>query len=311
VVDASVVIVSWNVRELLSGCIHSVMASRGDLAIQVIVVDNASDDGTAKAVEQDFPEVELVASAANLGFGRANNVGLSKAVGRQVLFLNPDTVVGNDALSKMVAFLDSHNEFDLVGPRLVSPDGSPQWVAARRPPSPAMLLFGALYLHRVPLFGRRLRRRMVQGYDLNVSQEVEAISGAAMLGRRNVLQDVRGFDETFLYTGEDIDLCLRLRERGSRIFFLADALIVHFGGQSSSQAWARSGTLGVLSTERYLTRFYGRPQATAYRLVVQLVQMPLMVLVGLAKALLGRGDRDELRQRLRFANAIWRWREWD
>jgi GT2 family glycosyltransferase len=275
----------------------------------VIVVDNASADGTAEALARDFPDVELVASATNLGFGRANNVGLGKAAGRHVLFLNPDTVVGADALSKMVAFLDSHDEFDLVGPRLVSPDGSPQWVAARRPPSPALMLFGALYLHRVPLVGRGLRGRMVEHYDLTASQEVEAISGAAMLGRRHVLQDVSGFDETFLYTGEDIDLCLRLTERGSRIYYLADAVIVHFGGQSSSQAWARSGTLGVLSTERYLARFHGRAHALTYRLIVQVVQMPLMVLVGFAKALLGRGDRDELRQRLRFANAIWRWRE--
>lgn len=172
-----------------------------------------------------------------------------------------------------------------------------------------MLMFTALYLHRLPLFGPRLLRRMVESYDLNVSQEVVAISGAAMLGRRDVLQELNGFDETFLYTGEDIDLCLRLRERGSKIFYLSDAVIVHFGGQSSSQAWARSGTLGVLSTERYLIRFHGRPQATAYRLVVKLVQMPMMVLIGVAKTFLGRGDREELRQRLRFANAIWRWRE--
>jgi GT2 family glycosyltransferase len=307
-VDVSVVIVSWNVRELLRACIKSLNSNRGDLSIEIIVIDNASDDRSVEAVETDFPDVQLIASRTNLGFSRANNVGLRLAKGRYVFFLNPDTVLHEDALSKMVDFLEGHQEFDLVGPKLVFPDGSPQWVAARRPPSPALMSFHAMYLHRLPLMGPRLLNQMISHYDLNESQEVEAISGAAMLGRRSRLEKVGGFDESFLYTGEDVDLCLRLRELGSRIFYLADATVVHIGGQSSSQAWGRSGAMVVLSTERYLARSHGRFQAVTYRLVVQLVQIPIMLLVGFAAALLGRSGPGNLRQRLAFAKAVWRWR---
>lgn len=306
-VDVSVVIVSWNVRDLLRGCVQSILSTQDDLSVQIIVIDNASDDRSAEVVRDEFPHVDLISSQVNLGFSRANNLGLKLARGQYVFFLNPDTILLERALVRMVGFLDDHDDFDLVGPRLLSPDGSIQWVCARRPPSATLLLFQALYLHRLPLIGQRLLNRMVAHYDLSKSQKVEAISGAAMLGRRAVVQDVQGFDELFLYTAEDMDLCLRLTDRGSKIFYLADATVVHFGGQSSSQAWARSGTMGVLSNERYLARSHGRIHALMYRLVVQFVQMPIMVLVGLMKALLRRGAPDELRRRLAFAKSVWRW----
>jgi GT2 family glycosyltransferase len=307
-IDVSVVIVSWNVRELLRGCIKSVVTAQDGLSVQIIVIDNASDDESADVVRDEFPEVHLVHSQTNLGFSQANNVGLGLAEGRYVLFLNPDTVLHEAALILMVAFLESHSDFDVVGPRLISPDGSTQWVCARRLPSPALVLFQALYFHRLPLIGNWLLNRLIAHYDLSQNQEVEAISGAAMLARRTVVHDLRGFDELFLYTAEDMDLCLRLRQHGSRIFYLADATIVHFGGESSSQAWVRSGTMGVLSTQRYLARSHGRFPALLYRLVVQVVQMPVMVVVGLMKALLRRSGPGDLRRRLAFAKSIWRWR---
>jgi GT2 family glycosyltransferase len=307
-IDISVVIVSWNVRELLKACIDSIISTQRELSVQIIVVDNASDDRSAELVRNKFTGITLIETNANIGFGPANNIGLQLAKGRYVFFLNPDTVLHEEALIRLVEFLDRHADFDLVGPQLHSPDGSVQWVCARRLPSFSLMLFDALYLHRLPLIGQKLRNRLTVHYDLNESQEVDAISGAAMLGRRSVINDVQGFDEVFLHTGEDVDLCLRLRERGSKIFYLADASVLHFGGQSSSQAWARSGTMGVLSTERYLARSRGRLHALMYRLIVQLVQMPILVIVGLMKALLRRSEPHEIRRRLAFAMAVWRWR---
>jgi len=290
-------------------CIASIESTQDTLSAQIIVVDNGSDDGSAEAIRREFPWVELIASQTNLGFARANNLGLNLATGRYVFFLNPDTVLEEGALNRMIGFMERHDEFDVVGPKLVSPDGRGQWVCARRLPSARLLLFQALYLHRLPLVGERLWNRMCAYYDLNESQEVEAISGAAILARRTTIEDLGGFDEMFLHTGEDVDLCRRLRDRGSKIFYLAEATVVHFGGQSSSQVWARSGTMAILSTEMYLVRFHGRLHALMYRLVVQLVQMPIMVMVGLGKAFLRRDGRHDLRQRLDLAKSIWHWRK--
>jgi GT2 family glycosyltransferase len=308
VVDVSVVIVSWNVRELLRGCLESLRHAETAPSLQIIVVDNASDDGSQEAVQTGFPQVELVACQANLGFSRASNLGLRLAKGRYILFLNPDTVLHTDALNRLAALLDTNHDVDLVGPKIVSPDGTPQWIAARRPPSAAQLSFQALYLHRLPMIGPRLLNRMTFQYDLNKSQEVEAISGAAMFGRRSAVEAVGGFDESFLFTGEDMDLCERMRIAGSKIFYLPEATVVHYGGQSSARAWGRTGAMGVLSTERYLTRAHGRARGLMFRLIVQFVQMPIMLLVGVGKALFRRTGPGGLRQRLTYAKAVWRWR---
>jgi GT2 family glycosyltransferase len=306
VVDLSVVIVSWNVRDLLRGCIESILSTSHDLAVEVIVVDNASSDGSAEMVRDHFPQVDLVAGTQNVGFGAANNIGLARAAGRYVLFLNPDTVVKENALSRMIEFLDESREFDMVGPRLSDADGTPQPVC--RLPHVPLMLFHSLYLHRLPI----VRRLMDPGSRLSKAAtnagEVEAILGAAMLARRGSLESVGGFDEQFLHTCEDIDLCRRLRDGGSRIFYLPDAEVLHFSGQSSSQASVRAGTMAVLSMGEYFERFHGSTQATLYRLIVQIIHMPLLVLVGLVKSTLGRDGGRELRWRLKYATAIWRWR---
>jgi GT2 family glycosyltransferase len=303
-VDVSVVIVSWNVRDLLRGCIESILSPAGP-TVEIIVIDNASRDGSADMVTTEFPQVDLVTSAVNLGFARGNNLGLARATGRYVFFLNPDTILRVDAMQRMVDFLDDHPGFDMVGPRLVSANGVAQ--SSVRLPSIPMTLFNALYLHRAPVIGRLAGHRQSER-DPSRNHEVEAIVGAAMLARRVALNELRGFDESFLYTCEDLDLCLRLRGRGSRIFYLADAEVIHFVEQSSAQAWARSGAMSVLSTGWYFQRSRGTLHALVFRLIVQVVQMPIMVAVGVVKAVLHRGRPNEVRDRLKLATAVWRWR---
>jgi N-acetylglucosaminyl-diphospho-decaprenol L-rhamnosyltransferase len=302
--DVSVVIVSWNVRDLLRACIESLEGAEG-ISVEVIVVDNASRDASAEMVQRDLPYVHLVANSENIGFSRANNVGLTHATARYVLFLNPDTVVRPGSLRQMVEFLDQNDEFDMLGPQLVSGDGTPQ--PPSRLPSVARALCYALYLHRVPGIKNLLEEPLDADGD-EEGQEVDAISGAAMFARRHAIEEIGGFDASFLYTCEDIDLCLRMRARGSRIFYLRRAEVIHFGGQSSDQAWVRSGTASVLSTAQYFERFHGRLYAFGFRLIIQLVHMPLMIAVGFVRMLVRRGTWAELRERMKFAQAIWRWR---
>jgi GT2 family glycosyltransferase len=307
-IDVSVVIVSWNVRDFLRRSIESIDSSHGDLSIELIVVDNASVDGSIEMVRVEFPHVHTIDSGSNIGFARANNIALGHATGRYVFFLNPDTLVSDKALLNMVHFLDSHTEFAAVGPRLLDADGAVQPICARMLPSLSLALFHSLYIHRLPILGDRLQNRLISPYDLDQSQEVEAISGAAMLVRRNGLEIVGGFDESFLYTAEDIDLCMRLRRRVGRVFYLADAEVVHFGGQSSAQAFSRAGTMSILSTAAYFERSQGRRHALVYRLSIQFFHTPALLLVGLVKFLFGRGTLQELMERVNLAKAVWRWR---
>jgi GT2 family glycosyltransferase len=307
-IDVTFVIVSWNVRDLLRQCIDSILRAQDGLRVQIVVVDNASTDGTSQMVREVFPDVELVASERNLGFASGNNVGLRRARGRYVFFLNPDTLVQEDTVGRLASFLDRHPERDLIGPRLTSPDGSVQGVCARRLPTLLQVLVDALYLHQVPLFGSRAVRRLITPYDLEENQAVEAISGAAMFIRRKVAEELNGFDERYLHTGEDMDLCLRLQRRSSTPFYVADAVVVHLSGQSSAQAVVRTGTMSVLSMERYFERSHGRLQARAYRLIMQFLHTPLLIVVGLGKALLRKPGREELGWRWAFARGVWRWR---
>jgi GT2 family glycosyltransferase len=304
-IDVSVIIVSWNVSSFLRKCIQSIH-DQENASFQIIVVDNASTDDSVDMVRRQFADVTLVAEDSNLGFGPANNVGLSHAEGRYVFLLNPDTLVSYGALTELMAFLDQHPAFEMVGPRLVGPDGGVQRVCARSLPTLTQALFYALYLHRLPHVGARLAQRLMSPYDLDDAQEVGAISGAAMFARRSAIEEIGGFDEVFLHTAEDVDLCLRLKQRGGRIFYLPQARIVHFGGQSAAFAPARAATMGFISMHEYFRRSGGRASALAYRLIVQVIQMPLLLLVGFAKALLSQ-NLDELRERSKLARAIWRW----
>jgi GT2 family glycosyltransferase len=305
--DVSVIIVSWNVRELLRQCIASIRSTQNRASVEILVIDNASSDGSVEMIRSHYSDVTVIASDSNLGFGPANNIGWRQAHGRYVLFLNPDVVVRERALTRMISFLDHNPEFAMVGPRLVNPDGTVQRACARTSPTVTLALFGALYLHRLPYVGRRLNDRLVSPYELNDSQEVEVVSGAAMLARKEAIENLHGFDETFLHTAEDTDLCLRLRTTGARIFYLADAEVLHFGGQSTALVPVRAGIMSIISMWHFLRRTRGPLHAGAYRLIVQLIQMPLLLLVGAAKSIV-RLDIDPLRERLRLAHAVWAWR---
>lgn len=304
-IDVSVVIVSWNVSDFLRKCLESIR-SQENISVQIIVVDNASSDDSVDMVRAQFGDVTLVAEDSNIGFGPANNVGLSHAGGRYVFLLNPDTLVSDGALTELMAFLDGQPAFDMVGPLLVAADGEVQRVCARSLPTLSQALFSALYLHRLPYVGQRLAQRLMSPYDLAEAQEVGAISGAAMFARRSAIEAINGFDEVFLHTAEDVDLCLRLRQRGGRIFYLPQARVVHFGGQSAARAPTRTATMGFISMHEYFRRSGGRASALAYRLIVQVIQMPLLLLVGCVKAVLSR-DLEDLRERSKLAMAVWRW----
>lgn len=226
-VDLSILIVSWNVRELLVAALAALPAATAPTTWEAIVIDNASQDGSAEAVAERFPGVELIRNDTNAGFGRANNQGIAVARGRYVLFLNSDTVTPPAALARLVEFMDAHPEAGVCGPRLLMPDGRPQAYAFGGDPRPG-------YLARRG-WQRLIRGRALHDWATGAIQSVDWVSGACLLVRHEALQQVGGFDEAFFMYFEDNDLCLRLRQAGWQVFYYPQVSIIHVGGQSLKQ----------------------------------------------------------------------------
>ncbi len=262
--DLSVIIVNWNVRDLLQRCLQSVFASPFAGHLEVIVVDNASTDGSVEMVRAEFPQVRLVANAENRGFPAANNQGLALARGRYVLLLNPDTEVLSDALQTMVAFADGHPDVGVVGPKLLNPDGSVQ-SSRRRFPTFATALWESTWLQ--PYAPRRLLKRY---YALDRPddeiQDVDWVTGAALMARREAVEQVGPLDEGFFMYSEELDWCRRFRGVGWRAVYLPTAQIVHYVGKSSEQVLPARHIHFQTSKVRYFRKYHGPVVAEVLRL---------------------------------------------
>lgn len=235
----SVLVCSLNVRGHIERCMDALFGRDHGVELQVVLVDNDSEDGTVEMVLERFPEVLVVANRANVGFAQANNQALEHATGDYVLYLNPDTEVGEGTLARCVAELEADSGLGMVGCRLIYPDGEIQYSCARRAYRFGDLLIEAFYLHKLfpahPLFGRQL----LGDWDHLSDREVEGISGAFMMLPRSLAEELGGMaTEVFLYH-EDMDLCLRVRQAGYRIKYLADVQTVHDANRSTVGAWAR------------------------------------------------------------------------
>ena len=267
-VDLSIVIVSWNVRDLLRRCLYSIpdtgYSVLGTGCVEVIVVDNASTDGSVEMVQAKFPGVRLIANADNRGFPAANNQGIAIAQGRHVFLLNPDTEVVDDALAAMVSFADAHPDVGVVGPQLLNPDGSVQ-SSRRRFPTLLTALFESTWL--APHAPRRLlaRYRVLDRPD-EATQDVDWVDGAALMARREAIQQVGPLDEGFFMYSEELDWCRRFREAGWRVVYLPEARIVHHRGKSSEQVAAASHIHFQTSKVRYFHKYHGRVVAETLRL---------------------------------------------
>ncbi len=230
--DVTVIIVSWNTREILRDCLRSVYENAGALEFETIVVDNASADGSAQMVARDFLQARLVANADNRGFAAANNQGITLARGRYVLLLNSDTVVLDRALEKTVAFADAHPEAAVVGCRVLNPNGTLQPTCFLFP-SLLNLLLSLTYGYKLFPRSRFWGRELMTYWDRNDVRAVDVVTGCFMLVRRAALEQVGPMDETFFMYAEETDWCYRFRQAGWSVLFTPSAVIIHLGGASS------------------------------------------------------------------------------
>ncbi len=231
--DVSVVIVSYRCRDLLEECLHSVHAQRADLSLEVFVVDNHSGDGTAEMMRQDFPWVDFTDTGANLGFARPNNMAIRRCSGRAVLILNPDTVIPAGGLRRCVDELWSRPDIGMLTPRLVTRTGQLDRRCKRGFPTPWSSLCYFTGLDKVFTGPRSTRYTMGTLGEHEVGL-VEAISGAFMLVKAEVLDQVGLFDEQFFMYAEDIDLSLRITEAGWGVLYWPMVDVIHVGAGSNT-----------------------------------------------------------------------------
>ncbi|RUQ35911.1 MAG: glycosyltransferase family 2 protein [Candidatus Competibacteraceae bacterium] len=230
--DVSVVIVSFNTRDLLRECLNTLAAEAGAIRYETIVVDNASRDGSADRVAAEFPDVRLIRSPVNLGFGAANNRGFAIARGRYLVLLNSDAFPRPLALSRAVAYMDADPHIGLGGARLIGRDDAWQ-PAARLFPSPLndfLTLSGLAARFPHNRFCGRMDRTWA---DPNQTAEVDWVPGAFSIVRRDLLERIGYFDEAFFLYYEEVDLCRRIKAAGYAVRYWPDVVVVHLGGESS------------------------------------------------------------------------------
>jgi len=236
VCDLTIIIVNYNTADMLVRCLHFISSQSGDNH-EVIVVDNASQDNSLESTKATFPWVKVIANKRNLGFARANNQALGISKSKYIYFLNPDTEVKEGAFDAIIEFMESNPEVGLAGTRILNPDGSSQSSVERRYPG----------------------QRHSKGELYGLKGDIAWVSGASMIARRSVMREVMGFDERFFVYGEDLDLCLAVRNAGWTIGYIPEALVVHWGGASERdtlpvEVWKKKFEAEFLFYKKYYSR---------------------------------------------------------
>lgn len=221
----SIIILSWNTKKLLSQCLESITQNlKLNAQAEVIVVDNNSNDGSKEVVKKEFPEVKLIENKENFGYSKGNNIGIKKAEGDYVMILNSDTLIKPEAINNLVDFLDGHKEIDIIGPRLLNVDGTPQANCG---------YFPGLKVAAVMLFGEHFGGSNLVRYSPEKSRFVDWLMGAAFITRKEVFNKVGGFDEKLFLYMEEVEWFYRTRKAGFKAYFLKEAEIIHLGMGSS------------------------------------------------------------------------------
>jgi len=278
--ELSIIIVNWNSLEFAKNCIASIETTTQDVDYEIIVVDNASPEGGCSEIRTRFPGVRVIALEQNIGFGAANNLGAEQASGRDLLFLNPDTLVLGDALGRMMAVLDAEEEVGAVGCRLLNGDRTLQMSCVQPFPTVLNQLLAFDWLKRswpgLPLFGMKALYAD-GGRGLH---EVDVVSGACMMVKKQVFEQVGGFHRKYFMYAEEVDLCYCIRKTGRKVQYVGDAQVVHFGGQSTKKKEdGFSDTLMRDSVFKFLRRSRGTPYAMLYRIMLFLSAMVRMAVL--------------------------------
>jgi len=301
-IDCSIVIVTFNTRELTLACIRDLIDHPAQRRCEIIVVDNASSDGTAEFIKQQFPSVNVLSQTSNGGFSKGCNTGAKQAKGPYLCFLNSDTMAAGQALDPLMQWMDNHPDCAVVGPEFRSETHDLIQMSWGWDP----ILFNELiqqYFAPYSLRRSAYKRRIVDWLQRK-TRPVQILCGACLVVRREAFELIGGFDERFELYFEDSDLCRRLRENGKRIVFYADAHVIHHLGQSTKESWSLT-PLVYRQSQIYFYRKHG-PAGSIFFLKIYLILRWIRLWV---KSFFMQGDTDRIRTYLKLFWVIIREKE--
>lgn len=230
----SIIIVHYNTLELSRACLQSLRSQCAAISHEVFLVDNGSTDESSALLESEFPEITLLRFERGIGFGAANNRAAERSRGRYMLILNSDTEIQNDAVSRVMQFMEENPAAALAGCRLMKPDGSMDRACRRSFPTPQVSLWKLLGFNRLFPNSRRFAAYDLRYLPVDGRYQVDSLVGAFLMGRRSVLGP-RPFDEEYFFYGEDIDLCYRVKEAGHEVWYLGDITMLHRKGGTTNK----------------------------------------------------------------------------
>jgi GT2 family glycosyltransferase len=234
--ELSIIIVNYNVKAFLQNCLLSIKKATEKIDSEIIVVDNASDDGSIELIKKNFEDVILIESPVNLGFSKANNLGLKISQGKYICLINPDTIVEENTFEVMINFMENHPDVGLAGCKILNPDGTFQLACRRSFPTPWVAFTKIIGLSKLFPKSKLFAKYNLTYLDENQSYEVDAVSGSFMFLRRDVYEKIGGLDETFFMYGEDLDYCYRVKQAGYKVYYVHSTQIIHFKGESTKRS---------------------------------------------------------------------------
>jgi GT2 family glycosyltransferase len=296
ILDVSIVIVNWNTRDLLRNCLASIYKEAGTVDFEVIVVDNASCDGSVAMVKREFPQVNLLENSDNKGFAVANNQAMAIAKGQYVLLLNSDTVILDNAIETTVDFADAHKDVAVLGGRVLNVDQTLQRTCFMFP-SVLNMLLAATYLYKLFPKSRFFGREQMAWWDRGDVKEVDVVTGCFALVRKTAIEQVGLMDERFFMYCEETDWCYRFRQAGWKVLFTPDAQIIHLGGQSSKQMPVEMSLQLRGSILQFIRKHHSWLE---YRMACVLTWLffAVRVPVWFVRYLISKGQRDYCRRRM-------------
>lgn len=289
-IDVSIIIVSWNTMEITCDCLRSVFEQTADVGFEVIVVDNASSDNSVEVVKKEFQQINLIVNEENLGFAKANNIGIKASTGRYLFLVNSDIEVLDNCIENMVDFMDDNTKIGMAGPRVLNPDRTLQ-VSCRHFPSIWNNLCQSVGLNKlfpkIPFFSEPLMKY----WPHDEERYVDVLSGCFWVIKREALEEVGLLDEDFFFYGEDIDWCRRFHKAGWDVVFNPSAEAIHFGGASSSNAPIRFCIEMQKADLQYWRKHHGRSGLVIYAMIIIFRHLLRLVFDSL-KYMLSRRERE-------------------
>ena len=259
--DISIIIVNWNTRDLLKSCLESVLETIHDISYEIIVVDNASQDGSVAMLQEKYPEIRLIQNEQNRGFGAANNQAMRIMTGRYALLLNSDAVLTENAVRELFTFMEAHSDAAMACGQLLSADGSKQNSVASFPNLLTLLMNISLLEYLFP------KRYPSKRYNHDKPIEVDSCIGACLLVRKKAIDDVGMLDERYFFFFEETDWAYQMRNAGWKVFHVPTAFIYHFQGQSIGRD-IQSRIEFYRSRYQFFRKWKSRPYFIVVRIVI-------------------------------------------